>query len=91
LPSVILLVQKKQLLRRKPEYLTLITGIAVAHVHVVRTRSKTSRRMQSTIGFSETLDWIAITKAYSYLLQDIVRQVCVQEKAEILVAIAGRH
>jgi hypothetical protein len=89
LPSVILLVQKKQLLRRKPEYLTLITGIAVAHV--VRTRSKTSRRMQSTIGFSKKLSWIAIAKAYSYLLQDIVRQVCVQEKAEILVAIAGRH
>jgi hypothetical protein len=89
LPSVILLVQKKRLSRRKPEYQTLATATAIAHV--VRTRSKTFRKMQSTIGFSKTLGWIAIAKAYSFMLQDIVRQVCVQETAEILVAIAGRH
>jgi hypothetical protein len=89
LPAIILLIQQKPLLRRKPEYLTLTTATAIAHV--VRTRSKTFRGMQSKTGFPKTVGWTAIAKAYSHLLQIIARQVCVWETAEILVAIAGRH
>lgn len=63
----------------QPEYLTLATAITIAHV--VRTRFKTFHRMQSAIDFPRALSWIAIAKAYSNLLQDIVRQVRVWKTA----------